>query len=57
VRKVRTRSSSGSRHSEREAHQGGAEGANIFHVRGGKVTRVSIYRGRERALADLGLME
>ena len=32
-----------------------AEGAALFHVRGGKVTRLFQYNNRERALADLGL--
>jgi ketosteroid isomerase-like protein len=32
-----------------------AEGASLFHVSGGKVTRLVGYFDRERALADLGL--
>jgi ketosteroid isomerase-like protein len=31
--------------------------ANLFHVRGGKVTRLVLYADQERGLADLGLSE
>ena len=31
------------------------KGANLFHIRGGSVTRLLIYLDRERALADLDL--
>ena len=34
-----------------------AHGANLFHVRKGKVTRCLIYLDRDRALVDLGLEE
>ena len=34
-----------------------ANGAGLFHIRAGKVTRYVIYLDRERALADLGLSE
>src|SRR2546422_1079172 len=34
-----------------------AEGANLFHLRGGRVTRFVVYLDRERAFADVGLKE
>jgi ketosteroid isomerase-like protein len=41
--------------SELELDQMRAKGATLYHVRGGKVTRMVTYFDRERALADLGL--
>ena len=32
-----------------------AKAANLFDIRGGKVTRLAAYADRELALADLGL--
>jgi ketosteroid isomerase-like protein len=33
------------------------KGANLFHIRGGRVTRLVTYWDRERAFADIGLRE
>ena len=38
-----------------ELAQIGSKGVQLFHVRGGKVTRLVLYFDRHRALADLGL--
>jgi hypothetical protein len=38
-----------------DAAQVRSEGANLFHVSGGKVRRLVVYFNRETALADLGL--
>jgi ketosteroid isomerase-like protein len=38
-----------------DVSQVGAKGANLFHIHGGKVTRLVRYLVRDRALADLGL--
>ena len=35
----------------------GTHGANLLHIRDGKVTRVVIYWDREHAFADLGIKE
>jgi ketosteroid isomerase-like protein len=38
-----------------EVDQMSAKGANLFHIRDGKVTRLALYWDRQRALADIGL--
>jgi hypothetical protein len=38
-----------------EVDQISAQGANLFHIRDRKVTRLTLYWNRERALADAGL--
>ena len=35
----------------------GTKGANLFHIRGRKVTRLVLHWDREQALADVGLGE
>jgi ketosteroid isomerase-like protein len=40
-----------------ELNELSSNGASLFHVRSGKVTRLAIYRDRERAIADMGLAE
>ncbi len=40
-----------------ELQEGWSKGANVFHVRGGRVVRLAVYLDRPRAFADLGLAE
>jgi ketosteroid isomerase-like protein len=51
---VLTRNSGRGKGSGLEVGQIHTSGANVFHLRAGKVTRLVLYWDRERALADLG---
>jgi hypothetical protein len=53
---VLNRSSGRGKTSGLELGQIQAEGASVFHIREGKVTRLVLYGDRERALADVGLV-
>jgi hypothetical protein len=52
---VLTRSRARGKTSGLELGQLGGTGANVFHICGGKVTRLVLDCNREHALADLGL--
>jgi ketosteroid isomerase-like protein len=54
---VLTRNSGRGKASGLELGEMRTHGANLFHVRGGKVTRLVLYWDGGRALADLGLEE
>ena len=49
------RSSGRGKGSGLEVGQIWTKSASLFHIRGGRVTRLVAYWDRERALADLGL--
>lgn len=53
-RRTQIRASSGNACGDRNGEMRG-RGANLFHIRGGKVKRLVLYWDRERAFADLGL--
>jgi ketosteroid isomerase-like protein len=52
---VMTRESARGKTSGLELSQIRTQGAHLFHIRDGKVTRLAIYWDRDSALADLGL--
>ena len=52
---VLTDNSGRGRTSSLEVGQLRTEGANLFHIRGGKVTKLIAYWDRDRAYADFGL--
>jgi ketosteroid isomerase-like protein len=54
---VLTRSSGRGKTSGLELGEVAPKGAQVFHIRGGRVARSVYYYDRERALADLGLKE
>jgi ketosteroid isomerase-like protein len=54
---VLTRQSGRGKTSGLDLEQVQAKGADILHIRGGKVTKFVLYHDRERALTDLGLSE
>jgi hypothetical protein len=53
---VFTRNSGRGKASGLEVKQISTKGANVFHLRGGKVTRLVAYWQRDHAFADLGLI-
>jgi ketosteroid isomerase-like protein len=54
---VLTRFSGSGKASGVEVREISAKAVSLFHVRGGKVTRLVLYWDHEHALADLGLTE
>lgn len=45
------------KHGRLEIDQFGGDGAHLFHLQHGKVTRLVVYFNREQALVDLGLAQ